>query len=165
MVKALFSLLIFSIALAFSDHSFAENAAMSPLYMDRGDALGNSQDIDSRRALHVKIKNTSGEPISVGSITPAALPVNQKAITVGTTATRATISGAAPHAARVLLAIQPDSASSAKFWLGSSTVANVGANQGLPIMPGQTIVFNNDAGDYYLISDTVGQTVYVLEQQ
>lgn len=44
-----------------------ETTALSPLYMDRGLPLGNSVDIDSRRALHIKIKNTALEPITVVS--------------------------------------------------------------------------------------------------
>lgn len=42
-----------------------EDPVTSPFYMDRSQPFGNSVDIDSRRALHVKIKNTALEPIAV----------------------------------------------------------------------------------------------------
>ena len=41
----------------------AETPTNSALLMDRGFPLGNSEDRDTRRALHVKIKNTDAESI------------------------------------------------------------------------------------------------------
>lgn len=42
-----------------------ETPVLSTMLMDRAEPLGNSDDIDNRRALHTKIKNTPSEPISV----------------------------------------------------------------------------------------------------
>lgn len=43
----------------------SEQDAIASLSMDRGLSLGNSEDVDARRALHVKIKNKDDEPITV----------------------------------------------------------------------------------------------------
>jgi len=45
-----------------------ETPTNSSLIMDRGIPLGNSEDIDQRRALHVKIKNKNSEPIPVATV-------------------------------------------------------------------------------------------------
>lgn len=96
--------------------------------------------------------------------TPVAGTVSQKAITVGTSAVRCTVSGSAPSTTRVMLMVQPDSSSTANFWIGGSSVANSGSSRGIPLAPGATFFRNSDAGDYYIISDTATQTVYVMEQ-
>lgn len=97
--------------------------------------------------------------------TPAPVTVKQQAISVGTTAVRLTTDGAVPSATRVVLMGQPDPNSSANFWVGSSTVANSGANRGPALAAGEKFIANNDAGDYYIISDTAAQTVFVMEQE
>lgn len=96
--------------------------------------------------------------------TPTAGTITQAAITVGTSAVRLTVSGSAPSASRVVLVATPDSASTASFYIGSSSVTNSGANRGIQIVAGQTFIANSDAGDYYIISSTAAQTVYVMEQ-
>lgn len=96
--------------------------------------------------------------------TPAAGTVTQVALTVGTTAVRLTVSGSAPSATRSLLVVTVDSASTASFYIGGSTVTNSGATRGIQISAGQPFITNNDAGDYFIISSTAAQTVYVLEQ-
>lgn len=96
--------------------------------------------------------------------TPTALTVTQAAITVGTTAVRLTVSGSAPSATRVVLAVTPDVASAATFYIGSATVTNSGATRGIEIKAGQSFIANNDAGDYYIVASTAAQTVTVMEQ-
>lgn len=43
----------------------AENQSYTSLAMDRDIPLGNSEGVDLRRALHVKIKNNENEPIEL----------------------------------------------------------------------------------------------------
>lgn len=121
--------------------------------------------------------NTSGVPTtpvnsdSLGNLlvkaisgTPVTGTITQAAITVGTIAVRLTVSGSAPSSTRSVLAVTVDSASTAKFYIGASSVTNSGANRGVQIQSNQSFIANNDAGDYYIISDTAAQTVYVMEQ-
>lgn len=96
--------------------------------------------------------------------TPTALTVTQAAVTVGTSAVRATVSGSAPASTRIALIVTPDQASTATFYIGSATVTNSGATRGAEIVAGQAFIANNDAGDYYIVSSTAGQTVTILEQ-
>jgi len=49
----------------------AEIQTTSALLMDRSDPLGNSLDVDGRRSLHTKIKNSSTEPVYVSQGQPA----------------------------------------------------------------------------------------------
>ena len=46
----------------------AENYTYTALAMDRSEPVGNSIDIFSRRALHVKIGNTASEPIPITTV-------------------------------------------------------------------------------------------------
>lgn len=96
--------------------------------------------------------------------TPTAGTITQAAVTVGTTAVRCTVAGTAPNAARKLLIVEPDPASTATFFIGSSSVANSGGSRGIQLIPGQQVIFNNDAGDYYIISGSAAQTVFIMEQ-
>lgn len=96
--------------------------------------------------------------------TPFAGTITQAAVSVGTTAVRLTVAGTAPSAVRSLLMANVDSAVTAKFYIGSSTVTNSGATRGIQMVSGQTFQANNDAGDYFIISDTAAQTVFITEQ-
>lgn len=96
--------------------------------------------------------------------TPTAGTITQAAITVGTSAVRLTVSGSAPSSSRSVLVVTPDSASTATFYVGSSSVVNSGASRGFQLSAGQTFTANNDAGDYYIIASATSQTVYVMEQ-
>jgi hypothetical protein len=98
------------------------------------------------------------------SQTPAALPITQAAIVVGTTAVRCTVSGSAPNPLRVLLMVNPDSGDSATFYIGSSTVTNSGTTRGIQLQAGATFTVVNDAGDYWIVSSVAAQTVYIMEQ-
>lgn len=98
-------------------------------------------------------------------VTPTPLTVKQAAVSVGTTAVRLTTDGSAPSASRVILMAQPDPNATANFWVGSSTVTATGATRGVQLAAGEKFIANNDAGDYYIISDTAAQTVFILEQE
>lgn len=100
----------------------------------------------------------------VQAFTPTALTVHQAAVTVGTTAVRLTVSGSAPASTRVVLVATPDTASTATFYIGSSTVTNSGATRGVEIAGGQSFIANSDAGDYWIVSSIAAQTVTILEQ-
>lgn len=102
--------------------------------------------------------------ISAKAATPTAGTITQAAISVGTSAVRATVSGSAPSANRSVLTVTPDPSSTAKFFMGSATVTGTGATRGLYVAPGESVAFNSDAGDYYIVSDTAAQTVFIMEQ-
>ena len=91
--------------------------------------------------------------------------VKQAAITVGTTAVRLTTDGNAPSSTRASLVATPDLNSIAIFYVGSSTVTSSGATRGVPLVAGEQFIANDDAGNYYIISDTAAQTVFVVEQE
>lgn len=70
-----------------------ETQVTAAFYMDRGHPLGNSEDRDTRRALHVLVKNPDDEPIPVSVTIPSpqgkqsiALIRNDYSITPVTTA-------------------------------------------------------------------------------
>lgn len=92
----------------------------------------------------------------------AAVTVKQAAITVGTTAVRLTTDASAPSATRQKLMFMVDPASTANFYMGSSGVTTA---NGMQIFPGQQNIIADDANDYYIISDTVTQTVRVVEAE
>lgn len=102
--------------------------------------------------------------VSAKASTPTAGTVTQAALTIGTSAIRLTVSGSAPSATRSVLVFNPDAASTAKFYIGSSSVTATGGTRGIQIVAGQSFIANSDAGDYYIISDTAAQTGYVMEQ-
>lgn len=81
--------------------------------------------------------------------------------TVGTLAVRATVDGNAPNASRKKLFIKPSANNSGKIFLGSSSVTTA---NGLEIIGPDRLEFEFDSADYYLISDTAGQVVEILEK-
>ncbi len=91
----------------------------------------------------------------------AAGTVSSAQVTVGTSAVRATVAGTAPNAARKLLLIKPSKNNSGSIYMGASGVTT---SNGLEIIGPDTREFPFDSGDYYLISDTAGQTVEILEK-
>lgn len=96
--------------------------------------------------------------------TPAAAQVvKQAAVSFGTTAVRLTTDAAAPAATRrkLLFIIEPGGADN--FFMGGSTVTSSGATRGIRLYPGTLYSFDNDANDYFIISDTASQTVFVTE--
>lgn len=103
--------------------------------------------------------------VPVSQAAPTAKTVKQAAVTVGTSAVRLTTDGSAPTAGRVLLRFRPDPTSSANFYYGSSSVTSSSTTRGIQVFPGESVEFSMDAGDYYIISDTAGQTVFVVEQE
>lgn len=94
--------------------------------------------------------------------TPTALTVHQAAVTVGTSAVRLTYNGSAPASTRVLLVAQLSAASAASCYMGSSAVTT---STGIQMYAGQTFSWNHDAGDYYAICGSAGQTFNVVEQE
>lgn len=60
----------------------SEIKVISPLMMDRSEAIGNSLDVDSRRALHTLIKNTNPIPVTTDPTANAAISVFQTAAAV-----------------------------------------------------------------------------------
>lgn len=112
----------------------------------------------------VLASDQSSIPVSAKAATPTAGTVTQAAVSVGTTAVRATVSGSAPSSTRSVLVVTPDPASTATFYIGSSSVTNSGATRGIALVAGQSFTANSDAGDYYIISSTTAQTVFVMEQ-
>jgi hypothetical protein len=103
--------------------------------------------------------------IPPASSVPLALTVKQAAVTVGTSAVRLTTDGLAPSATRRKLQFIVEPGGADNFFMGSSTVTSSGATRGVRVFPGQLYTFDNDAGDYYLVSDTASQTVLILEQE
>jgi len=95
---------------------------------------------------------------------PTALTVKNATVTVGLTAIRATTDGSAPSATRRKLIIfnDPDT-TTGKIYIGSSTVTALGSTKGIQIFPGVPTPFENDANDYYIISDTASNPVAILE--
>lgn len=103
--------------------------------------------------------------INVATGSPTAVTVKQAAITVGTSAVRCTTDGSAPSSTRQRLMIQPIQTSVANFYMGSSSVTSSSTTRGIQIFPGQVFEALNDANDYYIISDTASQTVFVTEAE
>ncbi len=123
------------------------------------DGTGNSIG-STAGALDVNIQNAS---IAVTSAVPAAVTVKQAAISVGTSAVRLTTDGSAPSATRTRLKFMPSADSTGAFYFGSSSVTSSGATRGVQVFPGASEDFTDDANDYYIISDTAAQTVFVVE--
>lgn len=97
--------------------------------------------------------NTTASSVT-GTITSAQ-------VTVGTTAVRATVAGTAPNSQRKYLCIKPSKNNTGAIYFGPSTVTT---SSGLEIIGPDYREFNFDAGDFYLISDTAGQTVEIIEK-
>jgi len=95
----------------------------------------------------------TSETISSGTISTA-----QK--TVGLTAVRATVSGSAPSSTRKKLWIKPSKNNLGAIYIGSSSAT---ISTAMEIIGPDRWEVINDANDYYLISDTAGQVVEVLE--
>ena len=108
----------------------------------------------------VLASDQSAVPVNLAN--PTAGSVTQAAVAVGITAVRLTVDGAAPAANRRKLVFRPDPDSTAKFYYGGSTVT---AGTGVPVFPGESVEMEYDSGDYYVISDTTTQTVFVMEQE
>lgn len=110
----------------------------------------------------VLASNQSSIPVAATPVVPPALTVKSAAITVGTSAVRLTTDGSAPSSTRRVLLANVDTANTAKFYIGPSGVT---AATGVILVAGQTFSAEDDAGDYYIISNTAAQTVFVTEQE
>jgi hypothetical protein len=71
------------------------------------------------------------------------------------------VAGTAPNAARKRLSIKPSENNAGIIFLGSSTVTTA---NGMSFIGPDRIDFEFDSGDYYLISDTAGQVVQIIEK-
>jgi hypothetical protein len=99
---------------------------------------------------------------------PSTLTLKHANVSVGVAAVRATTDGSAVSSTRRLLRIfvDPDDVTnSAKFYVGASTVTASGATKGEQIFPGAPFVRENDANDFYIISDTASQKFTVIEEE
>jgi hypothetical protein len=96
------------------------------------------------------------------SVTPqtSSGTITQTQKAVGLTAVRATVSGSAPGAARKKLMIKPSKNNTGSIYFGASTVTTA---SGMEIIGPDRLEFELDASDYYLISDTAGQIVEIVE--
>lgn len=105
-------------------------------------------------AVPVSLASSPAPAVNAGTVTST-----QKS--VGTAAVRATVDGLAPSASRKKLMIKPSGNNTGKIFLGGSGVLT---SNGFEIVGPDRIEFEFDSGDYYLISDTAGQVVDVLEK-
>lgn len=82
---------------------------------------------------------------------------------VGTTPVRATVDGFAPQAGRTMLIVKPskNNTGTASIYIGSSAVATT---NGVELISVDAQRFPNDSSDYYLVSDTAGQIVELMEK-
>jgi hypothetical protein len=99
-----------------------------------------------------KLSTIAGKADVTGTIT-------QLQPTVGVTAVRATVSGSAPVSRKKLM-IKPSKNNTGAIYIGSSSVT---ISTGMEIIGPDRIEFLNDSNDYYLISDTAGQVVEIVE--
>lgn len=91
------------------------------------------------------------------SLAAGTITTTQK--TVGTSAVRATVTGTAPSA-RKKLQLKPSKNNTGAIYYGSSAVTTA---NGLEIIGPDRLEFLLENNDYYLISDTAGQVVEILE--
>ena len=80
--------------------------------------------------------------------------------TVGTTAVRGTVSGSAPNTARKRVIFKPSKNNTGNIYIGGSTVTT---GTGMEIIGPDRLEFTYNSSDWYLISDTVGQKVEIIE--
>lgn len=129
-------------------------ASIASLVPNLGVMIGwdgtNHREISITSTGHIEVEQASKD----GAVTNAQ-------ITVGTTAVRATVSGAAPSSTRKTLFIKPSKNNTGSIYLGGSGVTTA---NGLEIIGPDRLEFHDDHSDYYLISDIAGQTVEILER-
>lgn len=92
---------------------------------------------------------------------PTAQTITSAALAIGTSAVRLTVSGSAPSATIGTRIITPIVTSAANFYIGGSGVTS---GSGAAIVAGQVITLNQDACDYFMVSDTAAQTVYITQE-
>lgn len=127
-----------------------ETWSVAALTMDRGIPLGNSLDTFSRRALHVLVGNSSGEPIPVTGVISGSGSITSfiyGPISVTSTPSEAKV-GASTYSGRKLITIQP---TDGKVWWGAD--ASVSPATGTTIFKNQMISFDfSDTAKIYLVS-------------
>jgi len=140
-----------------------EDPTNASLLMDRGLPLGNSEDVDLRRALHVKVKNKGTEPIPItGTISVSAGGLtgvgSQAELTIGTSAVKVQ-AGGSPLADRKLVTVQPRNRS-VYFGFNSSVTASTGTE----VFKNQTFSFDvTVTGEVWIVAALAGTLVRVGE--
>lgn len=158
------------------DSTTPANSTAVPVYMINagggggGDAsaanqvTANNLLTDLKTELLLKAKLTDTQPVSIagivatsqGSIT-GTIATAQKS--VGLTAVRATVSGTALTSVK-RRRMKPAGLNGGKIYYGGSDVTTA---NGIEVVGPDTINFDGDFSDYYLISDTAGQSVELIE--
>lgn len=144
------------------DHALDINVVQSTL--PTGAATASAQATGNASLSSIDTKLTAPLSVNARAATATAGTITQAAKSVGTSAVRATVSGSAPVASRSLLTITISPSTSALFYVGSSSVTSSGSTRGALLVAGQSMIISQDAGDYYIISDTAAQTVFLMEQ-
>lgn len=101
----------------------------------------------------------SAIPTTVGASTGAVTSI-QKSLPTANTAVRATVSGSVLTSSNKKRRIKPSTANTGRIWIGPSTVTT---SNGLEIVGPDTLIFDGDYSDYYVVSDTNAQVVEIIE--
>lgn len=137
------------------------SAAALPLPI--GAATSAKQDL-LLAELQLKADLTETQPVSIAAAIPSTInagTITSAQIAVGTLAVRATVAGTAPNAARKKLIIKPSKNNTGAIYLGASGVTT---GNSVEIIGPDRLEFEFDSADYFLISDTPGQIVEILEK-
>jgi hypothetical protein len=122
--------------------------AAPPTY-DDGDATTFQMDVNGRTLVNARSENRAAQTVKSAQVPVGVAP-----------AIRITHDGGAVTAGRSKLEFMPDPDSSARFYYGALGVL---ITTGKEVFPGQTLEFLNDENEYYIVSDTPGQTFHVVE--
>lgn len=112
---------------------------------------------------HRELAVTTGGAIRTSSVVKSGTITSaQKTVgSVGTTgAVRATVSGSAPATTRTKLWVKPSKNNTGAIYIGSASVT---ISTGMEIIGPDRWEILDDSNDWYLISDTDGQTVEIIE--
>lgn len=133
-----------------------------PVTVSLDDDLATASNQSAGNVLLSAINTKLGNTLTVAQTAPTAKTVKSAAVTVGTTAVRATTDGAAVTAGRVKLIIRPSDGNSGDIYIGPSGVTTA---TGFKLYPGESFELSNDAGEYYLVASLAAQTAFILEQE
>lgn len=114
--------------------------------------------LPSNQSLSVVLP-TDQAAISVNTVKPGTGGLTTAKVTVGTTAVRATTTGSSPSVNRKKLFIKPHKDNTGNIYLGSSLVTIA---TGLEVIGPDRVEFEGYY-DFYLVSDTVSQSVEIME--
>lgn len=108
---------------------------------------------------HREIAVTTGGAFKTSSVVKSGT-ITTTQLSVGLVAVRSTVSGSAPSANRMKLWIKPSKNNTGAIYIGSSGVT---ISTGVEIIGPDRWEVLDDSNDWYLISDTAGQVVEILE--